>query len=134
MTRKMDVDWSDWSGKVEQKSHQLSKPVPTSTKGADVVSGFSELVKSIISDAQKTQPTKEQFEAAVAARMPSEKEVKEAEYRWENRFNIHLNGLNKPIDHLNKNAKVNKKWEYGKSFNSLLEEEELIKRNTYIKE
>lgn len=123
MSRKMDVDWSDWKGSANAPEHSLSRPVDVGSKGADVAKDLNNLVKSIIEDGKKTQPTKEQFEAAIAARLPSEEQMKKAANDWENRFKNHFDLLSKPIDHLNKSTIDHKKWKNGKSFNDMLKEE-----------
>lgn len=134
MSRKMDVDWSDWKGKAVEPEHPLSKAVPVGVTGAESVKeALTKGVLPVMLDAPK-QPTKQEFEAAIAARLPSEEQIAKANDAWENRFKTHFNEFSKPIDHLNKSSVSNKKWADGKSFNSLLKdqlsEEEMSLRNS----
>jgi hypothetical protein len=62
MTRKQDIDWSDWKGSVQPTEHPLSTPInPNFKKGADIVNDFlSTCTQSILRDIPK-QPTNEQM-------------------------------------------------------------------------
>lgn len=129
MARQRDVDWSNWKGTVEKQENPLSKPLsPSLKKGADLFRDVDVVTGNlpILADAPK-QPNKKEFEAVVAAMLPSEEALKKAESDWEN-------GFNKPIDHLNKSEGSDKVWGQGKSFNSTLSKEELEKRNSHIGE
>jgi hypothetical protein len=131
-----ELDWSHLykNGHIEKPEHLLSKPLKKGMTGADSVMGA--LVTGqlpVLQDAPR-QPNKEEFEAVVAKMLPTEEQIKKAEYEWENRFNIHLRGLSKPIDHLNKSKIDDRKWGQGKSFNDMLTEEEVLVRNRCITE
>ncbi len=132
MARKMDVDWSDWKGHVEQPVHPLSRPLSKGIKtGAD--SAKEALTTGnlpVIADAPP-QPTNEQLFGHLVV---TEEMAKKAEHKWNNRFNEHFAALNQPIDHLNKSKLDDKKWGLGKSFNSMLTKEELAKRNSEVGE
>lgn len=124
----MDVDWSDWTGTVKQKEHSLSAPLnPALKKGADVAADALSGNLPVMQDCKK-QPTNEELFGHLVV---SKEQLKKAEDDWVNTFKRHFNGIGLKIDHLNKNV-VDKKWEQGKSFNSLLSKEEVEARNSYI--
>lgn len=135
MARQRDVDWSDWKGHVEQPVHPLSQPLNKNAKtGFDSINmGFNELAQSILRD-RPPQPTDEQMFGHLVVTEEMEKAFKK---KWENVFNKHFNGFKQPVDHLNK-CKIEAKWEYGKSFNSLLKEQlsskEIAERNLNTEE
>jgi hypothetical protein len=77
----------------------------------------------------KLQPTNEELFGHLVI---TEEEAKKQEEVWRNRF-ASLS-FKKPIDTLNKCQISDRKWEQGKSFNSMLTEEELLERNRHTKE
>jgi hypothetical protein len=78
VTRKKDVDWSDWKGHVEQPQHPFSKPLnPNLKKGADVAA--QALATGQLPDMfgpPPPQPTNDQMFGHL---VPSEEQVKKAE-------------------------------------------------------
>lgn len=62
----------------------------------------------------------------------SEQEIEAMEKAWEQRFEKGFDKLKAPIDHLNKSPVAEKEWVAGKSFNSMLTEEERAERNMHI--
>jgi len=101
-------------------------------KGIDAIEDqFSNIgfQTKIDGNGNKLQPSdKELFGHLVV----SEEELQKREDHWNNTFNRHLSGINKPIDELNKNDKLDFNWEDGKSFNDYLSEKEVDKRNKSI--
>lgn len=83
-----------------------------------------EIAKAIL-PSKSSQPTdKELFGHLV----PTEEQLKKAEFEWENKFNNHFAGLNTKLPTLVEDEE----WGTCKSFNSTLSPEELVKRNTYV--
>jgi hypothetical protein len=133
MARKQDVDWSDWKGYIEKPESPLSKPLNASLKkGADLFKdpdvAFGNLPVMV---EVKPQPTNEQLFGHLVV---SPEELKKKEEEWNNTFHTHFSKLNKPIDHLNTSQVAERNWGTGKSFNSMLTEEELEERNKFIGE
>lgn len=132
MARQQDVDWSDWKGHID--SPTTNTPSNQLKKGADVVKEALTTGKlPILIDAPK-QPTKEEFEAIVAAMLPSKEKINELEANWKDAFNKRISEASKPIDHLNKSDIATREWGNGKSFNSILTEEEKSERAMCIDE
>lgn len=127
------ADWSNWNGKVDGAS---SEPLNKSfQKGAEVAKeALTTGNLPILRDAPP-QPTNEQLFGHL---VPTEETLKKNESDWDNRFKNHFDGLKQKIDHLNKSKVDDKKWGYGKSFNSLLKselsEEEMTARNMDVSE
>ena len=75
----------------------------------------------------KLQPSNDElFSSAVV----TEEQIKKSEKEWNNKFKAL--GFKGPIDHLNKSAVADKEWKSGKSFNSMLSEEEKKERNSFV--
>jgi hypothetical protein len=101
----------------------LKKTLP---KGADV---SKEAVSAgnvpILQDAKK-QPTDEEMFGHLVV---TEEMAKKHEQDWEDTIARNLREVRKPIDKLNKSAVDDRVWEPGKSFNSMLTDEEKRQRN-----
>lgn len=130
MARERDIDWADWKGHVDNP--QADAPASSLKKGADAVKEALTTGRlPILQDAPK-QPTKEEFEARVAAMLPSEEQIATSEAEWRDAFKKKLSAAFKPIDHLNKSDVAAREWGSGKSFNSMLTEEEKRARAAYV--
>lgn len=131
MSRKQDVDWSDWKGHVEKQVSPLSRDLPSNLKkGSDLFKSINFGNLPVIQDAPR-QPTNEEMFGHLVV---SAEEITKKEENWKNRMQKTANALYQPIDHLNKSAVSDKSWGTGKSFNSMLSEEELKERNKFAKE
>lgn len=129
MSRKRDVDWSNWKGHVDVPEHPLSRPLGKAKTGAEAVSeALSTGHLPVIQDAPK-QPTDEQM---FGSGVVTEEMVKAAEENYKSVFKKHFEGFKAPVDHLNKSKIDERKWAPGKSFNSLLTPQEIAERNRYV--
>lgn len=123
------LDWSDWKGKAHEPEHPLSKHIPRGLKGADVVrDALTKGHLPVMLDAPK-QPTDEQMFGHL---VKSEEHIRAMEEKWEKGFEEGFDKLKAPIDNLNKSSVTDKEWTPGKSFNSLLTEEERAERNMHV--
>lgn len=126
MARERDINWSDWKGHVNNP--QVDSPASELKKGIDAVKeALTTGNLPIIIDAPK-QPSKAEFEARIAAMLPSEEQIVAAETNWKDAFKKKLSTAFEPIDHLNKSEVATRTWGSGKSFNSMLTEEEKLAR------
>lgn len=116
----------------EEKAALRAKyEVKKSLTGADV--SREALVSGSLPDLTppSKQPTDEQMFGHL---VKTEEQVRAAEERWKSGNRTALQELSKPVDHLNKSDINDRSWETGKSFNSMLTKEELIKRNSTVGE
>ena len=138
--RQMEVDWSDWedtrdwSGKAAEPESELSKPVEYNChKGGEKVTKeeLRKEAEKIIEGARNNGFRQATDEELFGHLVVSEEEMEKAEKDWENLIKDTLNAARQPIDDKNKNG-LDEAWESGKSFNELLDEEEVKKRDMFV--
>jgi len=95
-------------------------------KGADVAKEALTTGNLPIMSGSHQQPTDQEMFGHL---VKSEQEIKAAEKAWEQSFAKGFDKLKAPIDKLNKSDVGKREWKPGKSFNSMLTEEELAERN-----
>ena len=125
------VDWSDWKpGQVD--SDPMSRPLSKNIKtGADAVKEALTTGKlpDLFGPAPRQPTDQEMFGHLVV----TEEMMKAREKEWENRISkINSREFSKSIDHKNKSSVSDRVWTPGKSFNSMLTEEELEERNKTV--
>jgi len=122
------IDWSDWKPGQGEPEHPLSKSLNSAKTGAEAVKEALTTGKlpSLGGEPPKQPTDKEMFGHLI----PSEEQLRKAQEDWENRFKTL--GFRGPVDGLNKSKVSDREWKTGKSFNSLLSEEEKKERNQYI--
>ena len=124
MPKAGELDWSylEEHGHVERPEHPLSKPLKKTSTGKEAINDqFDGLATSIIADTPP-QPTDEQLFGHL---VPTEEEVKKAEYEYENRIRLGYEEALKPIDP----EHDKREWGVCKSFKDSLTEEELKQYN-----
>ena len=126
--RSMEVDWSDWNGKVEQPEHPLSRPLNKSIKtGADSAAhALATGDVPVLIDAPK-QPTKEEEAEWLIKNgfaVPDDQvEIlkKQDEIEWNSKFDCLRDWANHRLDE-DKGVEFFAK---GKSFNEQFLEDEI---------
>jgi hypothetical protein len=101
-------------------------------KGADVINEqFVTMDMQVSTDkhGQKLQPTDEELFGHLVV---SEEELQKRDQQWETTISDNLNKVREPVDNLNKNERLDFKWEDGKSFNDYLSEAEVAERNKTV--
>lgn len=138
MARDRDVSWDDWKGYVERPGSETIKKKKKLRKTKKELDEDmeEELEKACRREADRIvrsakagknrQPTNEELFGHL---VPSEEQVEKADKDWENRFNDHFDLANIKCDHLNRREELEDAWQDGKSFNDILEEEEVAKRD-----
>lgn len=124
------IDWGDWKPGQVQPEHPMSKILSKNIKnGADAAREvLTTGILPTMLDAP-LQPTNQQLFGHLVV---SEEQMKKSEEKWNNAFKTL--GFRGKVDSLNKNSISNREWKPGKSFNSLLTDEEKEERNSYVGE
>jgi hypothetical protein len=118
----------------EEKAALRAKYEKPLAKGADVAREALTTGDLPVLAQAKPQPTDQELFGHL---VKTEEQAKVEDARWKDGIKQNLIELSGPVDHLNK-SKIEVKWSYGKSFNSLLKErlseKEIAERNMHVGE
>jgi len=112
--------------KLQAGKNEVIEKVKIDPNSKEAKKYFNDLAKAIVKDTPK-QPTDEEMFGHLAV---SEEQIQKAEQAWNGTFKKHFEGNTTPIE--DQDSMENRNWGNGKSFNDMVEEEELQKRNMHI--